>query len=210
MVELLATMVLLGMIMVLMSGALSQVSQVLRVSDEAQAGFLPQWRSRRLLSEVVSQWTIDPQRRFAVGLRQRDFVGDEQESRFNSLALPWAMGQSQSAVLRVQREAEKAALVLAPYPQKIDAITKAGVASQETIEIAYWEVPVVLRYVDASGLEHGQWPPTGLDKYKALPVSLRVRQADGSQSLLLAFGFQGHQDLPNRGGLADTLLGVGR
>jgi prepilin-type N-terminal cleavage/methylation domain-containing protein len=210
MIELLATMVLMSMIMVLMSGALSQVSQVLRVSDAAQAGFLPKWRSERLLGEVVSQWVIDPQRSFEAGLKKLEFVGEPELAKFNSFSLPWVIdGQSGSALLEVQRNADSSTLWLKPWAQVLDTSPRAG-SETPALELGKWPVPVVLRYVDELGQEFAQWPPNGVSQTRALPAGLRVRQADGAQPVLLGFSYEGHGDPVERNSLAGFFSGGGQ
>ena len=80
-IELLVTMVLLGFVVALMSGAFVQIAQMLRISSEHGNGFSGRWTQSRGLQDAVANMLPDPA--YDIPL-----VGSSARMTFTTLALP--------------------------------------------------------------------------------------------------------------------------
>lgn len=80
-IELLVTVVILSFTVALMSGAFTQISQILRISSDQSNGFPARWIQSRAIYEMVGNMVIDP-------TREKAFRGDYQSIEMVSLAVP--------------------------------------------------------------------------------------------------------------------------
>ncbi len=182
-VELLATMVLMALIMSLMATAMGQVSQVLRVSNELDAGFLPKWRQSRMFVELIENMALDPK-------DEKPFVGQPDAVVFRSFASPFGEpGVAQALRLELVEDAQQsdsALLQLSPVQS-----TELGRAKPESLNLAKISGRLALRYVDREGFEHPQWPPLGASAEHVLPSAVIVRDRFGQQEAHLAAAYAG-------------------
>jgi prepilin-type N-terminal cleavage/methylation domain-containing protein len=182
-VELLATMVLMALIMGLMVTAMGQVSQVLRVSNELDAGFLPKWRQSRLFVELIENLALDPK-------DDRAFVGKPEIATFRSFASPFGepgiAGGLQLELVDDAQQADVALLQLSPVKP-----ASFGQVAPERLNLGRFNGRMALRYVDSAYVEHAQWPPFGATDEHVLPSAVIVRDRFGQQEAYLVASYAG-------------------
>lgn len=189
--ELLATMVLMALIMGLMVSAMGQVSQVLRVSNELDAGFLPKWRQSRLFVELIENLALDPK-------DEQAFVGKPEMAIFRSYASPFGEpGVADGLQLELVDDSQQTETVLLQLSQfQPTAFVR---TATERLTLGRISGRMALRYVDSAGVEHAQWPPFAATGEHVLPSAVIVRDRFGQQEAHLAAAYAGPTQRPGNG-----------
>jgi general secretion pathway protein J len=202
-IELLVTMVLLGFVVALMSGAFVQIAQMLRISSEHGNGFSGRWTQSRSMQDLVSNMVPDP-------AYEIPLVGKATVMTLTTLALPpHAKGVAQRATLSLNTNAfaagteETTALQVNPGN---DVLIDSG---KLLFEIARYKGRLIFVYVDASGREYRQWPPSGTIQTDKLPSAIGLRDESQQNRLVLIANYEGILSTKRGGGL-EGLFGVSR
>jgi general secretion pathway protein J len=164
-IELLVTMVLLGFVVALMSGAFVQIGQMLRVSAEHGNGFSGRWTQSRTLQEMIANMVPDP----AI---ETPLVGLTTRMTFSTLATPLnANGTAQ----RISLELRTSSYVAGTSPSTTLHLFEASIPSNQQnnpFELARYDGRLVFMYIDAQGKEHRQWPAQGASTPYKLPKAI--------------------------------------
>ena len=202
-IELLVTMVLLGFVVALMSGAFVQIAQMLRISSEHGNGFSGRWTQSRGMQDMVANMLPDPG--YDVPL-----VGKSAEMTLTTMALPpVASGVAQRATLILKTssfasDAETAtALQLTPFNEPK---ARTDVAP---FEVAKYKGRLFFVYLDASGVEYRQWPPAGATQTDKLPSAIGLRDESQQGDLVQMARYEGILSSKRGGGL-EGMFGVPR
>lgn len=184
-IELLITIVILSFTVALMSGAFVQIAQMLRVSSEQNNGFLDRWNQSRALYEMVGNITIDP-------TLSVPFSGSEGHMDMVTLSMP-------DGPQGVARQARVSLIVSEEDEDTTELILDAPAigAKQPSMLLARIPGKLEFRYVDHKGVDHGQWPPSGVAVYRALPSVVLLRSTDGRRLLVRAAAYEGYLDPKN-------------
>ena len=202
-IELLVTMVLLGFVVALMSGAFVQIAQMLRISSEHGNGFSGRWTQSRAMQDMVANMLPDPA--FDVPL-----VGKSGEFTFSTLAMPpTANGVAQRATLVLKTSAFVSDAQTTTAIQLSPAILATGKTDQLPFEVASYKGRLIFVYVDAKGLEHRQWPPAGTLQTDKLPSAIGLRDESQQGSLVQMARYEGILSSKRSGGL-EGMFGVTR
>jgi len=184
-IELLVTVVILGFAVGIMSGAFTQIAQMLRVSTEHSNGFLGRWNQSRALYDMVSNMVIDP-------ALEKPFAGQPMQLDMVTLALPdGPRGVARRARLRLKSadtDDDSTELWL-ENPAVADTPSSIG--------LARFPGRLEFRFVDHKAQEHTQWPPGGTTIYRALPSAILIRQVDGSRLVVRMAAYEGSLSLKN-------------
>ncbi|NCN96063.1 MAG: prepilin-type N-terminal cleavage/methylation domain-containing protein [Rhodoferax sp.] len=178
-VELLVTVVILGFTVALMSGAFTQIAQMLRVSTEQSNGFLGRWNQSRALYDIVGNMVIDP-------TLEKPFTGQYDQMDMITLGLPEGPpGVPRHARLRLKpaSEDDNSTDLLLENPMMQNA--------SEAIRLTRFPGRLEFRYIDHRGQELVQWPPTGMATYRPMPSAILIRQTDGRRLLVRAAAYEG-------------------
>lgn len=184
-IELLVTVVILGFAVGIMSGAFSQIAQMLRVSTEQSNGFLGRWNQSRALYDMVSNMVIDP-------ALEQPFSGQPMQLDMVTLALPdGPRGVARRARLRLNPSQTD--------DDSTDLLLENPAAADKPSPIALTRFPdrLEFRFVDHKGQEHTQWPPSGTAVYRALPSAILIRQVDGNRLVVRMAAYEGNLSLNN-------------
>ena len=202
-IELLVTMVLLGFVVALMSGAFVQIAQMLRISSDHGNGFSGRWTQSRAMQDMVANMLPDPG--YDVPL-----VGKSVEMTFTTMALPpVASGVAQRATLILKTspfssdDQTATALQLSPFSE---AKARADAAP---FEVANYKGRLFFVYLDASGAEYRQWPPAGATQTDKLPSAIGLRDQSQQGDLVLLARYEGILSSKRGGGL-EGMFGVTR
>lgn len=202
-IELLVTMVLLGFVVALMSGAFVQIAQMLRISSEHGNGFSGRWTQSRAMQDMVANMLPDPA--FDVPL-----VGKSGEFTFSTLAMPpTANGVAQRATLVLKTSAFVSEAQTTTAIQLSPANLVTGKTDQLPFEVASYKGRLIFVYVDAKGLEHPQWPPAGTLQTDKLPSAIGLRDESQQGSLVQMARYEGILSSKRSGGL-EGMFGVTR
>jgi general secretion pathway protein J len=188
-IELLVTMVLLGFIMTLMSGAFVQISQMLRISSEHGNGFSGRWVQSRALNDIVANMVADP----ALPI---PLAGAPARVSLTSLALPpTANGVAQRATLDLRTDNNGATVL------RLEPWAEAGARSEDkAFELARFDGRLSFFYLDAQGLEHAQWPPSGATQTDKLPSAIGIRDSARQGTVMQVAHYEGTPSArPNNG-----------
>ena len=191
-IELLVSVVILGFVITIMSGAFFQVVKIVRLAENVNKGFQPQWLRSHALTDLVAN-LIMPEN------VDRPFKGDSGEFTGFSLLLPqgeWGLAREFTAKL-------------VPSPQgggvDLTVIPKEG----KPMVLASWDRQVRFEYLDVEGASQSMWPPFSKTQ-DAIPSAIAIRARDGEQLLQLIAPYAGsRQPEPDMQGSLEKLLGVG-
>lgn len=195
-VELLVTVVILSFAVALMSGAFSQIAQMLRVSTEQSNGFLGRWNQSRAMFDMVGNMVIDP-------TLEKPFLGQYDQLDMVTLALPdGPPGVARPARLRLKHanDDDKSTDLLLENPTAQGAIA--------ATRLTRFAGQLEFRYVDHRGQEQAQWPPTGIATYRPMPSAILIRQIDSHRLVVRAAAYEGNLS-PKNNALAQA-FGVGK
>lgn len=195
-IELLVTVVILSFTIALMSGAFSQIAQMLRISSEYSSGFVERWNRSRALYDMVNNMVIDP-------TLEKPFTGQYQRIEMVTLASPGGP----PGVARPAQVTLKAAT-------EIDGGTELLVANPNDDKrappqkLARLPGRLEFRFIDHRGDEHIQWPPSGVAEYRPMPSSIVLRDLDGKTPMYRIATYEGPLS-PKNNALAQA-FGAGR
>lgn len=175
-IELLVTMVILGMVISTLSGALSQISGMIRISSEQSAGFLNRWTQQRALYDILSNMVLDP-------TQTPPFQGSPSQLQLTSLSTPQ---QTASAPKRL-----KVSLQINPHNSSQSLLTWQDVTDPERHSdnkpapaMAVFSAGVEFRYLDQNQNQHLQWPPLSQGKANQLPHAVLIMDPKQSTALI--------------------------
>lgn len=194
-IELLVTMVLLGFVIALMSGAFVQIAQMLRISSEHGNGFPGRWTQSRAMQDVVSNLVPDPA--YDVPLTGKSAV-----ITLTTMALPpTADGVARRATLSLKASAFAADADTVTVLEVGQAGETADFKDPAPFELARYKGRLIFVYVDAKGTEHRQWPPSGTVQTDKLPSAIGLRDESQQNSLLQMARYEGVLSSKRGGGL---------
>lgn len=193
-IELLVTIVILGFTVALMSGAFTQISQMLRVSSEQSNGFLARWNNNRALYNIVTNMVIDP-------ALEKPFIGTYQQMDTTTTSTPdLAPGTPRTIRLRLK------------LPSDSNDITELWLeslnANVPSLKLANYPRRLEFRFIDHVGREHQQWPPNGIAEQRPMPNAILLRDIDQQNLVFRAASFPGN--LSPKNAAAAQMLGVPR
>lgn len=180
-IELLVTVVILGFVVGLMSGAFNQISQMLRVSSDHNNQFLGRWTQSRALYDLISNLVIDP-------ALEKPFEGQPSKMQAVSLASPnkpWGL----ASILEVDIKRAKSDAGSEVWVQDKGADSEVA-----ALKVASFAHSVEFVYLDHSGAEYSQWPPSGVSTFRALPSGVLLREVDGKKLVLKMASYEGNLD----------------
>ncbi len=161
-IELLVSLVILGFVITIMSGAFFQVAQVVRIAENVNGQFQPQWVRLHALTDLVGNLVLPED-------VERPFQGDGKGFEGFSLSLPQSDWGNVQAFRAKLEEKQQGGVDL--------TIT---VAEEKPIVVASWDIPVELEYLATDGTTQSVWPPLG-KVTDALPSGVVVRARSGEQ-----------------------------
>jgi len=171
-IELLVSLVILGFVVTIMSGAFSQVAAVVRIAESANAEFQPQWLKINSIKELVANLTLPKE-------VEKPFEGDEKEFAGYTLSLPqdnW--GELHQFKISLVKNSSGGNDLL---------LDSEGVSS--TV-IGSWSIPVKFEYLTENGQASSMWPPLvkGLDD---MPSGVVLRATYGEQLVQMIIPYNG-------------------
>lgn len=182
-IELLVTMVILGFVVATLSGALTQISQMLRISSEQTNGFLGRWTQSRALFDIVANMVPDP-------TQDEPFKGTPTRIELVSLSAPDApLGQPR-----------RLGLTLSPVKDQTrqtqidisDLDLDANAAAQARPQwLASFAGRLEFRYLDKQQKEHSQWPVNNGQQTQQLPSAIVLRDTDQPATVIRIAGYMG-------------------
>jgi prepilin-type N-terminal cleavage/methylation domain-containing protein len=197
-IELLVTMVILGFVIATLSGALTQISQMLRISSEQTNGFLGRWTQSRALYDIVANMVIDP-------MQDQAFKGMATRIELVSLTAPDApIGQPRRLRLSLGPVKDQPTQTQIHFSELDE---NANSPSQNPVQwLATFEGRVEFRYVDKQQKEHGQWPIDNGQQTQQLPTAILLRDTDRPETVIRMAGYMG----PTQSGNSIGQLMLGR
>lgn len=188
-IELLVSLVILGFVVTIMSGAFFQIAQVVRVAENVNGEFQPQWVRLNALTDLVANLALPAD-------NLQPFVGNSTGFEGHSLSLPqddW--GNAQAFTVKLVRTKQNSELTVATSEGK-------------TILIAAWSEPVELEYLSTDGSTHSIWPPFGR-AVDLMPSGVVVRATSGGRLIQLVAPYAGLRNPePNAIRAAEKFFGV--
>lgn len=180
-IELLVTMVILGFVVATLSGALTQISQMLRISSEQTNGFLGRWTQSRALFDIVANMVPDP-------TQDEPFKGTPTRIELVSLSTPDSpLGQPRRLRLTLGPVKDQPRQTQIDISE-LDADASAPVQPQW---LASFDGRVEFRYVDKQQKEHGQWPIANGQQSQQLPSAILLRDSDRPETVIRMAGYMG-------------------
>ncbi len=202
-IELLVTMVLLGFVVALMSGAFVQIAQMLRISSEHGNGFSGRWTQSRSMQDVVANMVPDPA--YDVPLE-----GKSARITLTTMALPpSATGVAQRATLALKTSAFVAGADTTTVLEASAAGETDVRSNPPPFEMARYKGSLIFVYTDAQGREHRQWPPAGVAETDRLPSAIGLRDESRQGSLVQLARYEGILSSRRVGGF-EAMFGVPR
>ncbi|MBI1891032.1 MAG: prepilin-type N-terminal cleavage/methylation domain-containing protein [Burkholderiales bacterium] len=192
-IELLVSIVILGFVVTIMSGAFFQVSKIVRVGESANGQFQPKWLRINVLPEVVANMVLPEN-------VEKPFIGDGNEFTGFSLSLPqsdWGLARKFTVRLVPQTRGDGFDMTIAEPDGKPMVITS-------------WGTRVRFEYLDAEGNAQSMWPPFGKNQ-DAMPIAVMVRSISGEQMLQMIAPYAGMRKVePDAKKGMEALFGVGK
>lgn len=161
-IELLVSLVILGFVVTIMSGAFFQVSQVVRIAESVNGQFQPQWVRAHALTDLVGNLVLLPN-------VEHPFKGDSLGFEGHSISLPqsdWGNVQQFRSKLENREHGGMDLTVI--------------VGDEKPVVIASWDIPIKLEYLAVDGSSQSMWPPFGKASNE-MPMGVVVRAASGEQ-----------------------------
>lgn len=179
-IELLVTMVILGFVIATLSGALTQISQMLRISTEQTNGFLARWTQSRALFDIIGNMVPNP-------TQDQPFKGTPTSIELVSLASPdTSLGPPKRLRLvldPVKDQANKTQVQLSDLESANPAADSQMLAS--------FQGRIEFRYLDKQQTEHSQWPVNNGQQTQQLPSAIVLRDTGRQESLIRMMGYMG-------------------
>ena len=170
-IELLVSLVILGFVVTIMSGAFFQVAQVVRVAEKVNGEFQPQWVRLNALTVLVANLALPAD-------NLQPFVGNSVGFEGFSLSLPqgdWGNVQAFSVKL---------------VPAKQGSELTVAASEGKPLVVAAWSTPMVLEYLTLDGSVQSVWPPFG-KTVDLVPSGVVVRSASGARRVQLVAPYAG-------------------
>lgn len=205
-IELLVTIVILGFVIGLMSGAFTQVAQILRISADSGNGFQERWLRSRALQELVAN--------LAPGGEDADSwpSGTAESLDCRTLASPLSQPGLPQRV-RVSLAAATSADGRPATELRIRSLEPASPLAREERDTVWTGWPGRLRfaYIDRTGQEYPAWPPTA-QRREELPSEILVRPEQEDRVLVRTAVFEGPLYRPKSADMNQLrdFLGFGR
>lgn len=161
-IELLVSLVILGFVVTIMSGAFFQVSQVVRIAETVNGQFQPKWVRMHALTDLVGNLVLPLN-------IERPFQGDALGFEGYSLSLPqsdWGNVQQFRTNLRNREHGGMELTVV--------------VGDEKPVVIASWDISIKLEYLAVDGSSQSMWPPFGKANNE-MPMGVVVRASSGEQ-----------------------------
>lgn len=161
-IELLVSLVILGFVVTIMSGAFFQISQVVRIAETVNGQFQPKWVRLHALTDLVGNLVLPLN-------IEHPFQGDALGFEGYSLSLPqsdWGNVQQFRTKLANRDHGGMELTVL--------------VGDEKPVVIASWDIPIKLEYLAADGSSQSMWPPFGKASNE-MPMGVVVRASSGEQ-----------------------------
>jgi general secretion pathway protein J len=170
-IELLVSLVILGFVVSIMSGAFFQVAQVVRIAENVNGQFQSQWVRLHALTDLVGNLVIQDV--------ERPFEGDSAGFSSYSLSLPQAdWGHVQQFQTKLESN-----------PQGGTDLTLVS-GNEKALVIASWAVSVKLEYLASDGSSQAMWPPFG-KVINEMPAGVVVRASSGEQLVQMIAPYAG-------------------
>jgi len=190
-IELLVSLVLLGFVITIMSGAFFQVAKVVNIAENVNGAFQMQWVRINSLKNLVGNLVLPEE-------VQQPFSGNSEGFQAYSLSLPqteWGSIQKFNAKLQISKDGHTDLLI------SLDDATTG-------IVVASWGVPVKLEYLTVDGTFESMWPPMGR-KADALPRGVAIRANSGEQAIQMVALYEGARVVePNAKNEMNKLFGI--
>lgn len=192
-IELLVSVVILGFVITIMSGAFFHVEKIVHIAENVNKGFQPKWLRATALIDLVSNLAMPEN-------VEQPFKGDSAEFTSYSISLPegnWGALQEFTAKLTPQSNG-RGGVDLAVIP-----------TGEKPLVIASWDIPVQFEYLDIDGVSQSMWPPFGKNQ-DSMPSAVVIRARNGEQLLQLIAPYTGpRKQEPDAKNSMEKLLGVG-
>lgn len=189
-IELLVSLVILGFVVTIMSGAFFQVSQVVRIAESVNGQFQSQWVRSHALTDLIGNLVLPPN-------IEQPFQGDSMGFEAYSLSLPqsdWGNVQQFRTKLENRQQGGMDLIVV--------------VGDEKPVVIASWDIPIKLEYLAVDGSSQAMWPPFG-KVTNEMPVGVVVRASSGEQLVQMVAPYFGARKLePSNKNEMGKLFGV--
>ena len=189
-IELLVSLVILGFVVVIMSGAFFQVAQVVRIAENVNGQFQSQWIRINSLKDLVGNLVLPES-------IEKPFQGDGNGFEAYSLSLPqndWGDLQQ----FRVKLSSAKQG--------KTDLVVT--VRDAQPVVIGSWDMTIQLEYLTVDGAAVSMWPPMGR-VVEGMPRGVIVRASSGERLIQMIASYNGaHKVEPNGKSDMGKLFGV--
>jgi len=191
-IELLVSLVILGFVVTIMSGAFSQMAQVVRIAENVNGNFQGQWVRLNALRDLVANLTLPKN-------IEKPFSGNDTGFEAYTLAMPqgdWGQVTQATATLK----------------PNADGGTDLFVSAENVspLIVASWKMPVVMEYQTIQGTTESIWPPMSGKAEDVLPRAVVIRAKSGEQRVQMLAVYEGNRK-PEADGTKDLerLLGIG-
>lgn len=189
-IELLVSLVILGFVVVIMSGAFFQVAQVVRIAETVNGQFQSQWIRINSLNDLVGNLVLPEN-------VEKPFQGDSNGFEAYSLSMPkndWGNLQQFKTKLSPAKQGKTDLLVI--------------VGDAQPVVIGTWDMPIQLEYLMLDGTTSSIWPPLG-KVIDDMPRGIIVRATSGDRLLQTIAVYDGLRKVePNTKNEMGKLLGV--
>ncbi|MET3119123.1 general secretion pathway protein J [Undibacterium sp. GrIS 1.8] len=189
-IELLVSLVILGFVVVIMSGAFFQVAQVVRIAENVNGQFQSQWIRVNSLKDLVSNLVLPEN-------VEKPFHGDSTGFEAYSLSLPnndWGNLQKFQVKLTSGRSGKTDLLVMTDDGQ--------------SVVIGSWDTSMQFEYLMVDGTTSAIWPPMG-KVVDDMPRGVVVRANSGDRLLQTVAVYDGMRKIePNTKNEMGKLFGV--
>lgn len=159
-------MVILGMVISTLSGALSQISGMIRISSEQSAGFLNRWKQQRALYDILSNMVLDP-------TQVPPFQGNANQLQLTSLSTPQQTASAPKRLkVELQINPQNSTQTLLTWQEVTEA--ERPTDQKQASAIAVFSAGAEFRYLDQNQTQHLQWPPLSQGKVNQLPHAVLI------------------------------------
>lgn len=190
-IELLVSLVILGFVVTIMSGAFYQVAQVVRIAENVNGNFQGQWVRLNALRDLVANLALPKN-------IEKPFTGNDTSFEAYTLAMP-------------QGDWGQVTLATATLKSNADGGTDLSVSAENMppLIVASWKMPVVLEYQTIQGTMESIWPPMSGKAEDGLPRAVVIRAKSGEQRVQMLAVYDGIRK-PESDGTKDLarLLGI--
>lgn len=188
-IELLVSLVILGFVVTIMSGAFFQIAQVVRVAENVNGEFQPQWVRLNALTDLVANLALPDE-------NPQPFVGNSAGFEGFSLSLPqgdWGIAQAFTVKLVQTKQSSELTV---------------SASEGKPMVVAAWDEPMALEYLSVDGSAHSVWPPFGRT-VDLMPNGVVVRATSDARLIQLVAPYAGLRNPePNAIRAAEKFFGV--